>query len=489
MSITFTPEQLKAVEEGSLDNEVMRAVIPNYIYLSLSYKGKIMDYVNPKTDNWDGDINHLLRNAIPAYRYIRRPMSELDYWKSFFNDTVLPDDTIESDRNSRYIKFADFFGAVNENDYVAEFQNKDRMIMETDVDVKSFLVNKALTGNVEIVDRLAISSGAANVGSGQVYLTWVSAWGDVVALTGDLIFTQTSNITETAARSITINVGTYLFTNTSNSKPNGDPTAGWTITENHTGSRCFELDGSASTGHVSIMDGLHQEAGGSSPSAFIRIDANNSWRYKVKGCMFDGKGSVTNGLQLKRNPSIGWTWNNYFWDLTNGIDLVSNAQGNCIAENNSFYNCGTGIDLDVVQLWAYQVYNNTFLSCTADVIGPDNATGKNNSTTLASGSSNINNGEWSTGSGNITGITQANEVLSVSDSSSDFLDIKSGGSNQDGGIAVTITDNTSGARGRPRPHSGNYSIGACEFQAAAADEETQRSYPLGVARGVAQGVA
>jgi hypothetical protein len=104
---------------------------------------------------------------------------------------------------------------------------------------------------------MAVTAGSYTVGSGGNYATWYAALSDMYnqTLTGDLTFTQISDVTETQARgSMSPNLGGFRFTITSNSPHYGDITRGWKTTLNYNSSSAYWLYPFQITGNNSIIE-------------------------------------------------------------------------------------------------------------------------------------------------------------------------------------------------------------------------------------------
>ena len=319
-----------------------------------------------------------------------------------------------------------------------------------------------------LFDLNAVSSGSFTVGSGGSYTTWALASADIASLTGNLTFTQKSDITDTASFStFAQDVSTHTLTLTSNSKPNGDPTGGhkW-IAGLGLGSSAFHFRLRTSSSGIVDVNGLHlvmTSAATTSEGIKIENTFATTGIIRVRDCILNGEGVCNRGLDLRDDTSILDIWNNKVFNFRGlstgrGIVVVTDAlHANSRIENNSVDNCNHGIDLNNL---SGTLNNNVSINNGTDFRSIGSATGNNN----ASEDTTSGNGNWSTGVNNNISITPSNEFVSLVDTVSTYLKVKSGGVCATGGKTPDISLNTKGSRGNNRPGSDSFvSIGEDEL--------------------------
>lgn len=321
-----------------------------------------------------------------------------------------------------------------------------------------------------IADLRAISSGSHNYGSGETYLTKAILYADLANLIAALQAHMTSAISITATATMTENLAGFTFTDTNdlyhsgvfgtgnvssidaaltffiNMSPEG---AGNVILEKHdilltiaqaVNARIFAFEAGVATGFTvdirkNIVDGA--ELGSGLRGVFMN-DADvvlNFYRNKFRGikginvwCLALDLASKLENNTLEIN-AVGGT----------GLNLGSKA---ILAQNNLLFDTGG---------------NACFTATTA-------ATGKNNVTNDLTGEDS----DFATGSGNVSSVTPLDEVLSLTKTDSTYLEVKAGGSAEDGAISPSIPGNTDSIEERAVPGpSGKKSVGASQiFEAA-----------------------
>ncbi len=311
---------------------------------------------------------------------------------------------------------------------------------------------------------MAVSSGTYTVGTAGNYATWAAAQADIAAtLTGNLTFNQISDTVEPGTPSGgLIDLAGKTITFKSLSPHDGDPTAGYKAICTSSPSNRWVINMSigtfaGGTGLLRIYDLNIQKDG--TGGGGLYVDALGP-DVEVHDIIGDGTGSTGTGFSLDTEPfgrSTIEVWNcesegfgsGFGIVLVNGLMTIEN----CTASNASTYgfNCGGA-------------FAATFRNCVAFGAGNSdfafnlNATGRNN----ASEDTSAQDGNWSTGTGNVTSITPASEFLSLSISDPDFVRVKEGGSCEASGTNPTLS--STGIRGNARPGpDALYSIGADEF--------------------------
>ncbi len=353
--------------------------------------------------------------------------------------------------------------------------NKDFMRLKSDGVCDTGGTSGTITGNTDGIRvygasvRASIGSdeykakavtGNFNVGALGDYFNWIHAAADLGAtMTGNIIYTQISDTIEQGQPFFTTNTNGNDLTTTSDSPPNGDPTAGWESVFHYPGTQ-FAFDTLTGSGDVTSQYHRFRSTVSAGTSAlWYIINAQSGHTFYVHDNMFKGNGYLSAMKLFTSSPKIRM-WNNIGWGAGNGSGLEGRTvPSDTIIENCIFYNNADGIDgSDTAGM---TIRNTLCLGNTVDFLDiGGGVNGYNNS----SEDNTAANGNWGgTGSGNNTSITPANEIISLSDTSSDFMKIKEGGTNQDGGTTVSIVGNTVGNRGNPRPHGSDYSIGASEW--------------------------
>ena len=311
-----------------------------------------------------------------------------------------------------------------------------------------------------VPDNNVITSGTHTVGTAGDYSNWVAAFADVgTPLIGDLTFNQITNTTEASAPISTIVVlsgNKVLFD--SATPHNGDPTAGNQIIMAFAASPPdfrFRLNSTQSVGSAQEHRNLHFR--GTAGAGFMHdVDVPINVTTTVHDILLDG-GTFRGGFFINGAGSAEM-WNLQAWDISGtGISLPSFATSmvaeNCSVRNSDSIGFQYGNSASVTIRNCYSVDNTTwdfflgflFLNPTRESLASSNTD--------------------ATGTGAITNVTITDEVVSILDSSSDFLKLKEsvGDDLHISGTTPSISGNTAGIRGNVRPH-GSTSIGADEFE-------------------------
>ena len=268
----------------------------------------------------------------------------------------------------------------------------------------------------DVIDRAAITSGThtENAGGGGDYLTVASAWGDVTHLTGAMELQQDSAITETSGALISKDNNGHEFKQTCNSYHNGDPTAGYKLTLNHTSIGLDERFYDVGDVIIEKLNIVRSQAGG-----VINVQSQGSVRTsKVRQILIDLAGLAGNGIETKHSNLATQIYLCKIWGGSNGgyaAIYTGAASGSSVIENNSIYFNDYGIHAGGQ---AITIRNNAAIrtgsrNCYFQIASAD---GYNNCDSDASGE----NADFSTGSGNVSNLSTA-IWTSVDDTSSDFL--------------------------------------------------------------------
>lgn len=322
----------------------------------------------------------------------------------------------------------------------------------------------------------ATTSISYTVGTSGDFATFEDAFSSLPAtFTGDATLTQISDVTETGVAISTSNLNGKTLTITSDTPHNGDVNKGHitNIAHNNDG---FDVKFTGTGSTTFEMKNLYIKrtvAGASNFEYMYYLRLNSAGgTYKFHDLLCDQNGLTGSGPGYAHTGQTMETWNVVVWDGWNGVSLPNNAitPGTWTLENISVYNVGNR------GFASFANFNGTIRNCYAtgsasvDYIGVTSATGRNN----ASGDTTAQNANWGTGTGNITSLTVGNEVVSIVDDDWNFFKAKDNGSIDSGGVAPTISGNTTGIRGNARPTGTNYSIGADQFTA-----DTHINYDVG----------
>jgi hypothetical protein len=315
---------------------------------------------------------------------------------------------------------------------------------------------------------MAVAQGSFTVGTGADYASWDLAIADIDAtLTGDLTFTQIAAVPAdggTAAAKAVALAG-FTLKLTSDTPHLGRPAAG----------HLTSLTGAADSNHIIPLqvtgtgkleiEQLNLRRTGT-PTASNSIDVETQGPdVDIHDCIAISSATAGTTIGVKTVGGVGAgsgtdinVWNCAISGFTTGGSLAAGNSSVLTVENCTVWDCATNID--AASSDGTFINNVAFdQTATADFANTGSATGTNN----ASEDATAGDGNWNTGTGNITTIVPGTEFVSVLTSSADMVKVASGGSLDDGGTTTTITANTTGIRGNARPGDANYSIGADEL--------------------------
>ena len=300
-----------------------------------------------------------------------------------------------------------------------------------------------------INDVNAVSSGSYTVGSGGDYIAMSLAFADTANLTGNLTFTQISDITETASASVTEDLGGYTFTVTNNVELKGDLNNRFKLRLLHT-TDGFDIQcegpGVFDFGLLNI-----QSVSNSQLNTMFRIrSVTTEFTCNIHDNLFDGNSKVYTILNINEATPLINIKNNYFWENKGTFDMVNTPAINSASriENNVFYN-SSYINLDLTSQLV-TLKNNVFIDgAVSDLAGVSNAIAFMNATSDATGEDS----DFGVGINNKTNIVSVDEFISLDDTSPDFLKLKEAATIRNAGIKPSIITNTTGIRGNNRPHT------------------------------------
>lgn len=304
------------------------------------------------------------------------------------------------------------------------------------------------------------------VGTGGDYLTWKDACDALVAaspLSENWTLTQISDTVESMlflGSIVDFNGFTVLFT--SDTPPQGDPTAGW-IT-NLSGGILFRLSttggGTFEVAHLNV-----HASGGSGNNYLFTTSGPNVLVHDCIGINSSASVSTVFNLQTQ----LGFVGTYDVWNCVgratelnadSSIFQIFLSAGTFTIENCIAHGADYGF---VLSSDAMTVRNCVAIGQNVEGFNTNNnATGRNN----ASYDMTATNG-WLDNTGGVSNIVAATEFTSLDETQSTYLKVTNDGFLHDGGAATTIAGNTAGIRGNQRPQTnGDISIGADEFLAA-----------------------
>jgi len=327
----------------------------------------------------------------------------------------------------------------------------------------SFFKDGKIFDNVSMEDRNVITKGTFSYGASQTYATLLAGLNDIGTIDSALTFLQGAIYTATATGVLNVAVGGFTITIDSDSPPNGNPNAGHITTLSGVGIVAVRVN-SSGTGTIIIRNQYVVSQAGATVGGLFQVTASTfTGKIQVHDNMFDGKNIADHYVfQISDSDPVIEMWNNTVLNCdvragsAGGIAYyIANHNASSKYEHNNAHNCVDGIDNTAESA----TYNNfLFSSNTNDVVNNTGSTGNN----CASDNSSIG---FATENDMLVSLTILNEVSSVTDTDTDFLQLLETGSIDTAGIAATISDNTTGNRSNERPgFDGFTSIGADELR-------------------------
>jgi len=332
----------------------------------------------------------------------------------------------------------------------------------------------------KISDLNSVSSGNFGVGSGDDYTTWSAAAADIANLTGNLTFSQSSNTTDTGSASVEENLNSNILKFTNDTKPLGNPTTGF-IASWSSNSLDSILPTTEGPGTFEI-DGLYfkQITNANANTFIIPHTATVTFTCLIHDCLFDGNGLKNRAIRTLDSDILIHVYNALIWDQTEvAVRLESGSlNASSLFENMTVLN-PTAASFFIPSGAA--TFRNIYAESgsSAAFLSHGSATGRN----CASNDSSAGDGNWGTGSDNLTSEETSN-FESVDDTSSDFAKVGAGNLAA-GGSAVAISGHTVGIRGNAGGRAGSTpSIGADEL---AVSGGAARGFERGFERGSERG--
>ncbi len=324
-------------------------------------------------------------------------------------------------------------------------------------------------------DLNAVTTGTYTVGTAGSYSNWTAARADIgTPLTGNLTFNQISATSEGAIGAQTsVNLAGFTLTCNSNSPHNGDPTQGYAINlDIVTSADVFfmSLSGTAGAGLLEIKN-LKFKYNSNIPttsSYLIRITTAGP-NVSVHDILADTSSSPTYAYSdISVVPASGASASTLVKIWNCALKMGGFATDYGIILGLGGYTATYTVE-NVTILAGRIVSSSSAITCrnvgvfdgnTSCFVTMTTSTGRNNISSDASAA----NANWSVGTDNLTNKASANQFLSTSFTSPNFLRLKSTGDCASAGIAPGLVENTIGIRGNARPRTvGVYSVGADEL--------------------------
>lgn len=302
-----------------------------------------------------------------------------------------------------------------------------------------------------IPDTNLIYNGSYTYGSGGDYATMMLFRDDIANLTGDLTGTCISNISQTGSYlAMNFTLGGYTYTQTSNSDPMAISGGGYVI-ETSLSAGGYALNERQEGSGIYILEkhDMTFTGGGGTETGMYFYGIGTAFDCHVRRNVFDYD-TLVSGLRFNDVTLSPWVYQNCIKDAgTFSIQILTAGSGTKI-ENNTIISTSDAAGFSIGNIAAYLANNVAYLGGTSTCYGDvGSATGYNN----AGNDLTNENGDFSTGSGNLTEISNPF-------STTDFQ-INSGSSLYGAGIAPTIAANTVSANGVSLSQgAGNYDIGA-----------------------------
>lgn len=310
----------------------------------------------------------------------------------------------------------------------------------------------------KIPDKNAISSGNYTIGVSKNYSTLTSAWADLDNLQGDLNFDLQTAITQTVATSGSAVLHGHTLSHTSNYKHYGDPTRDVNLVSvNYNASMCrLEFEG---PGTLTFSDWYMKRVTTETPGSSADFKLQNTdiaLDIYFSNIMHDGNGLINGCLySYDVTPTI-YLKNFKVWDCNDAGFYIENGNANSVYENITIYNS--------TNYWGFRVASGQpgKANRIASFGGADGD--------FDMGSFSIfNKCASSDASGSEAGLRNlvaANCFVSLDDTNTEFLKIKSSGALAGGANSTSyLVNNVVDIAGYSRPSTGSiYSVGANELE-------------------------
>jgi hypothetical protein len=216
----------------------------------------------------------------------------------------------------------------------------------------------------------------------------------------------------------------------------------------------------------------------------FQVDA--AFTLKIRHAMFDKNEQRGICIAISDDTPIVYCDNLEIWGCSDANNegwgfIAAASHASSVFENMSIYDCQDGFRLASQAVTVRNIAS--FGNSNTDYLDIGSANGYN----CTDSDGTAADGNWSAGSGNLTGITPSSEFESLSDTSEAFLDLKRDGTGQLSASGTTpgIAENTAGIRLRPRPdRDNNIAIGASQLYLRLGDRTMYRGIGQGVGIGI-----
>jgi len=252
----------------------------------------------------------------------------------------------------------------------------------------------------EIQDLNAVSSGSYTVGSGKDYSTWATAVSDIANLTGNLTFTQETDLTATSEGFLTESLNGYDLTFTSDTPHNGDFSSGWVTSLNYSTGTMIWISCEGSGNFYANDLNIQAITTTSSNQVFRTATISSSFNGFIHDIIFDANDLWGNFLTFVDSTPVFKVYNLGILDPTSsGLNAGTSSGSNTVFENITIRGSGySGFEVagESVTVRNVAIEDSSY----ADYRIHRYAYGYNN----ASEDDTADDDEWNSGSGNITGI-------------------------------------------------------------------------------------
>lgn len=287
---------------------------------------------------------------------------------------------------------------------------------------------------------MAITSGTYTIGSGGDYATLYDFYSDLGTQTGDLSGVVISDITETEQGDILYDNGSYTLYITSDSEHKGNLTSGHTVTFDH------DVQGiryrATGTGGGIVVEKLHfKVADGRSAAGFSDIlTTTNPKTEIIRDCIFENSTSGNGRHIYVRNDDVDlMVYNNLFlYAYDNPMVYPRECTSASVIENNTLFSDNSSYGILAGS------YNGIMRNNVLVISGPNKIASFGQTTTTngyynATTDDTGEDGDFATGSGNISNINPDNEFISTDSTSSKFLYPRTNARNLYKGTSPTLT--------------------------------------------------
>ena len=289
---------------------------------------------------------------------------------------------------------------------------------------------------------MTVSSGSYSVGTGGDYITWYAAMQDVdkTALSGNLTFTQVSDVIETQLPPLVQTAtNSYKLLLTSDNPHYGDPIKGWWTTYNIGGGPLL-LFGGTGGGNIEVKN-LRIKTLVNFTSCLTAYSGDCD--YSFHDLILDINGVNGNAFEINTTSNC-YCYNAYINRATNGLYWLNSSSSSAFS-NITTYNCGTGFyggNFIIKNCAAFNssvkdfgIMTGTFTRCASSDLSGSVAALRN--------------------------LTAAAQFRSVNITESDFLDLLPTGALWQSGTAFKQNGQRKDIRDRKLPNNrGKYSVGA-----------------------------